>query len=207
MSRRQAFVIAAVMFQASVVGLVGACSDPAPKPAPAEPGMTVGSSGGGGGGGGGTGEGGTTTDGGFDGGEAGVCHDVANTGALVDRIAISADPPVASGGTIADGRYDLSAYSVYVGAQGVGGPTGITAKASLRIAGGKIDEIIELGGTGKTSTVSTRSSVYTVASATFAETDICPVGGAGRQLQFTANDPVLTLTDLTSKEAFTFTKH
>ena len=42
--------------------------------------------------------------------------------------------------------------------------------------------------------------------ATFAETDLCPTGGGGRQLQFTAADPLLTLTDATSKEAFTFTK-
>jgi hypothetical protein len=199
MSRRHAFVIAAVLFQ---VGLVGACADPEKKPAPAEPGTSTG----GGGGGGGGSEGGTATEGGFDAGEAGVCTDLVNTGTLVDRTGVNGDPPVSTGGTVVDGTYDLFAYSVYVGTAGAAGPTGITAKSTIRITAGKIDQILELGGTGKTSTVTTMSSVYSATGATFAETDLCPTGGGGRQLQFTANDPQLTLTDLTSKEAFTFSK-
>ena len=133
-------------------------------------------------------------------------NDIVSTGQLVDRTGINGDPPVALGGTILNGTYDLTQYSVYVGTAGAAGPTGITAKATLRIAAGKADEIIEIGGTGKTTTVATRSSVYSVTGATFAETDLCPTGGGGRQLQFTAADPLLTLTDPTSKEAFTFTK-
>lgn len=204
MSRRQAFLLAAVLLNGGAVALVGACADPEHKPAPAVPGMTTGSSGGGGGGGGG--EGGVGVDGGFDAGEGGVCNDVVQTGQLIDRTAISGDPPVATGGTIVDGTYDLTEYSVYVGTAGSPGPTGITAKETARIAGGKIDEIREIGGTGKTTTVTTTSSVYSVTGATFAETDVCPTGGGGRQLQFTANDPQLILTDLTTKEAFTFAK-
>ncbi len=203
MSRRHAFVIATVL-QLGALALIGACSDPPAKPGPALPGTGTGVGGGGGGGGGG-GEGGVV-DGGLDAGEGGVCNDVANTGQLVDRTGINGDPPVAIGGTILNGTYDLTAYSVYVGTAGTAGPTGITAKATLRIAAGKIDEIIEIGGTGKTTTVATRSSVYSVTGATFAETDLCPTGGGGRQLQFTAADPLLTLTDATNKEAFTFTK-
>jgi len=194
---------ALTVFQVGSVALFGACADPEKKPAPAVPGM---STGGGGGGGGGGGEGGVVDEGGFDAGEAGVCNDLVNSGTLVDRTAVPGDPPTATGGTVVDGTYDLTDYSVYVGTGGAPGPTGITAKATLRIAGGKIDEIIELGGTGKTSTVTTSSSVYSVTGATFAETDLCPAGGGGRQLQFTANDPQLILTDATSKEAFTFAK-
>ena len=204
MLRRQAFFIAAVLLQVGAVALVGACADPEKKPAPAEPGMTTGSSGGGGGGGS---EGGAaTTDGGFDAGEGGVCNDLVNSGQLIDRTGVSGDPPVATGGTVVDGTYDLNAYSVYVGTAGAPGPTGITAKSTIRIAAGKIDQIIELGGTGKTTTVTTMSSAYSVTGATLAETDLCPTGGGGRQLQFTANDPQLILTDLTTKEAFTFAK-
>jgi hypothetical protein len=204
MSRRHAFVIAAVLVQVCLVGLVGACADPEVKPAPAQPGSM--SSGGAGGGGGGGAEGGTVTEGGFDAGEAGACNDLVNTGTLVDRTGVNGDPPVSTGGTVVDGTYDLNAYAVYVGTAGAAGPTGITAKSTIRIAAGKIDQILELGGTGKTSTVTTMSSVYTATGATFAETDLCPTGGGGRQLQFTASDPQLTLTDLSSKEAFTFAK-
>ena len=203
MSRRHALVVVAVLFQVGSVGLFGACADPEKKPAPAVPGMANGSSGGGGGGGA---EGGVVDEGGFDSGEGGVCNDLVNGGVLVDRTAVNGDPPTATGGTVVDGTYNLTDYSVYVGTGGAPGPTGITAKATLRIAAGKIDEILELGGTGKTSTVTTTSSVYSVTGATFAETDLCPTGGGGRQLQFSANDPQLILTDPTTKEAFTFAK-
>lgn len=205
MSRRSAFLVAAVLLQVGTVGLVGACADPEKKPAPAMPGTNTGGGGGGGGGSeGGAAEGGGS---GIDAAEeAGVCNDLVNSGTLVDRTGVSGDPPVATGGTVVDGTYDLTAYSVYVGTSGTPGPTGITAKATIRIAAGKIEEIIEIGGTGKTTSVTTTSSVYSVTGATFAETELCPAGGGGRQLQFTANDPQLVLTDLTTKEAFTFAK-
>jgi len=196
MFRRSAFALGIVLLQ---VGAFVACSDP-----PARPGVTVGGPPGGGSGGGG-GEGGADS-GRESGGDGGVCNDVVITGLLVDRIGVVGDPPVASGGTIASGNYDLTGYSVYVGSGGVGGPTGITAKATIRIAAGKLDEAIELGGTGKTTTTKTSSSAYTATGATLAETELCPTTGGGKQLQFTAADPILTLTDLTNKEAFTYTK-
>ncbi|MDB5214662.1 MAG: hypothetical protein JWO86_2589 [Myxococcaceae bacterium] len=200
MSRHQAFFIAAVL-QLGAVALVGACSDTPSKPEPAVPGTTGTSAGGGGGGGGEAG----VIDGGLEGGEGGVCTDVVNTGTLVDRTGVNGDPPVSIGGTIVDGTFDLTAFSVFVGVAGTAGPTGITARSTIRITGSKIEQIIEIGGTGKTTTVSTTSGTFTATGATFAETDLCPAGAA-RQLQFTAMDPLLTLTDLTTKEAFTFTK-
>jgi hypothetical protein len=199
MFRRCVMVFAVVLFP---IGVIAACSDPPAKPAPAIAGNAPlpnvsGSSG----------EGGTdASSASTDGGDGGVCTDVTATGVLVDRTGVVGDPPVATGGTIVDGTYDLTQYTVYVGASGVGGPTGITAKATIRIAGGKIGEDIQIGGTGKTTTETTTSSVYTVTGATFAETVLCPAGGGGLQLQFTAADPILTLTDTTVKEAFTFTK-
>jgi hypothetical protein len=45
-----------------------------------------------------------------------------------------------------------------------------------------------------------------VTGANLAATELCPTTGGGKQLSFTANDPLLVLTDLSSKEAFTFTK-
>jgi hypothetical protein len=134
-----------------------------------------------------------------------ACNDVVLTGVLVDRTGINGDPPVGLGGTVVDGAYDLTSYSVYVGVAGVAGPTGITARGSIRIAGGKLDEITELSGSGPTTLVR-KSSGYSAASATFATTEICPNVGGGTQRQFTAADPLLTLTDMVTKEAFTFTK-
>ncbi len=181
-------------------GVVAACSDPAQKPSSAVvsgmPPVVSGS--------GGTGDGGTTPDGGA--ADGGVCTDLPNSGQLVDRTGVQGDPPTATGGTVVDGDYDLTAYAVFVGAAGVAGPTGITAKASIRIGGGKIDEVLELGGSGKTTTTTATRSAFSASGATFAETQLCPSTGAGAQFQFTATDPLLVLTDVTSKEAFTFTK-
>jgi hypothetical protein len=186
---------------ALVLLVAAACSDPATKPGPAVVTGTPPVTGGGGGGGS---DGGT--DGGDAGDDAGVCTDLANTGTLVDRTGVQGDPPTSTGGTVVDGTYDLSAYTVYVGTSGVAGPTGITAKASIRIGAGKIDEVLELGGTGKTTTTTATRSGYAASGATFAETQLCPATGAGAQLQFTASDTLLVLTDLSTKEAFTFTK-
>jgi hypothetical protein len=183
-------------------GLVAACTEQTDRPPTAvvsgDPPTASG-----GGGGGGRSDGGSGSEGGADGG---ACTDLTNTGTLVDRTGVPGDPPTALGGTVVDGDYDLSAYTVYVGVSGVAGPTGITAKSTIRISGGKIDQVLELGGTGKTTTTTASRSAFSASGATFAETELCPSTGAGRQLQFTAADPILTLTDATSKEAFTFTK-
>jgi hypothetical protein len=134
-----------------------------------------------------------------------ACNDVVLTGVLVDRTGINGDPPVGLGGTVVDGTYDLTSYSVYVGVGGVAGPTGITARGTIRISGGKLDEITELSGSGPT-TLARKSSGYNASAATFATTEVCPSVGGGTQRQFTATDPLLTLTDMVTKEAFTFTK-
>ena len=163
MSRRCASVLAVVLVQ---IGVVAACSDPAPKPTPAVTGTTPLPNINGGGGEGGADSG---TDGGrHDGGDGGVCSDIPLNGALVDRTGVVGEPPVAPGGTIADGTYDLTQDTVYVGAGGVAGPTGITAKATIRIAGGKLDERIQLGGTGKTATETISSIIFSVTGATLA---------------------------------------
>jgi hypothetical protein len=156
-----------------------------------------------GGGEGGAVEGGVDASG--DSGDAGACNTLILTGTLVDRIGIVGDPPVSSGGTVVDGDYDLILYSVYVGAGGVGGPTGLTARSTLRIAAGKIDQITETGGSSPLKVVRSRSA-YNATAATFATTELCPNTGGGAQHQFTAVDPQLVLTDLVTKEAFTFTK-
>ena len=178
-----------------------ACSDPPPRPAPGVGSSTpIGS-----GGGSSAGEGGTDSGSAVDGGDGGVCNDLVNAGQTIDRIGVVGDPPIAQGGVVADGTYSLTDYSVYVGAGGLGGPTGLTAKASIRIAAGRFDERYEFGGSGNPSTRST-SSAYSATGATFAANELCPTTTAGKQLQYTSNDPVLVLVNLSTKEAFTFTK-
>lgn len=198
MSWRHALVLATFLLP---VGAAGACSDPPERP-PAGGGSLSGGSAGGGGGGGG--EGGVDS-GTNDSGDGGVCNDLVIASQTVDRIGVLGEPPAGRGGTIVDGTYQLTDYSVFVGAGGVGGPTGITAKGAIRITAGTLDELYEFGGSGNPS-VRSASSTYSATAATFATTELCPRAGVGATRQYTSNDTVLVLTDTATKEAFTFTK-
>ena len=196
MSWRHALVVLTFLLP---VGAAGACSDPPEKP-PAGGGSIGGGSVTGGGGS----EGGADS-GGLDAGDGRGCNALVATGQVIDRIGVAGEPPAGRGGTVVDGEYNLTDYTVFTGAGGAGGPTGITAKAVIRIATGKLDERYELGGSGNPS-VRSASGRYAATAATFATTQECPRAGQAGTLQFTANDPLLVLTDPATKEAFTFTK-
>jgi len=189
---RSVVVFGVVGLSAVAVG----CADPEPKP-PAGTGSSVP-----------VGGGGSSLEGGSDASTAidsGVCNNIVNEGLTIDRIGVVGEPPVTQGGVVAEGTYRLTDYTLYVGAGGIGGPTGLTAKATIRLAGGKFDEIIELGGSGNPSVQST-SNAYSAAGATLALNELCPTTTAGKQFQYTSNDPVLLVVNLSTKEAFTFTK-
>ncbi len=204
MTRRTAFLFVSTFV---VVGVASACSDPPSKPT-ATTGLANGASGSdanqaaaGGGVDGGSGNQG------FDAGDSGVCNDLLAAGSVVDRVAVAAEPPVGKGGTLVVGEYTLTDYTVFTGAGSAGGPTGITAKGTLRIAtDSKLDERYEFGGVGLPTSRSV-SSTFVVAAATLATAQTCPASGLGRTLQYTFVEPVLVLTDPATKEAFTFTKH
>ena len=200
-SRRVSVVLLSVFL---AVGAVSACSSDEKKPpyagdgVPTTP-LPTGNT-----------EGGADTgtdagDAGRDAKDGGACSDLTLTGTLVDREAFIGDPPVSNGGVVVDGVYDLTRYLVYVGPGGVAGPTGLTARSSLRIAAGKIDQILETGGSSPLTTVVSRST-YTAVAATFVTTELCPNAGGGTQRQFTATGSQLVLTDLVTREAFTFVK-
>jgi hypothetical protein len=207
---RRSLIFMAVAMSPFALFLFGtACSDPPTRPGPAGDGTAKPIQAGGG-----------KTDGSVEGGEGGAvgvdsgvspfdaspCNAVVLTGQIVDRIGVNSEPPVATGGVIADGTYDLTAYSVYVGVGGVGGPTGITARMTLETSSPKLDEIIELGGVGKTPTTTRRKSTYSVSGATFSTLESCPTGAVlSRQFTVTGTT-TLVLTDLLTKEEFTFTK-
>lgn len=139
--------------------------------------------------------------GGVDGGR---CNDIVLTSFLVDRIGLNGDPPVGTGGTIVDGTYDLTRFDVYVGVGGVGGPTGITAQSTIRVAGTTLDQVILYTGSGAPQEIRSTYS-FAASGATLALTSICPAGGVSSR-QFTANGTTLVVTDNVSKEVFTFTQ-
>jgi len=203
MSRAQrlaaSFVASALVSVLSVTSLTGCADDPTRPPAAIEGETKPIPSGSGGGGA----DGGGTLDSGSDADV--VCTTLENTGVVLDRVGVNGDPPVGIGGTVSDGRYDLTGYVVYVGVGGIAGPTGVTAKSSIRVAGGRVEQIILFAGSGTPTELATLGS-FRAAGSTLTVTNLCPANGGVVQYQYTATDSVLTLTDPTSKEAFTFTK-
>lgn len=184
------------------LAVIVACSDPPTRPAvtgqtglPTPP-PPVGS-------GSGT-EAGTPDADARDAGEGGICSELLNTGPLVDRLAVIGDPPISTGGTIVEGTYDLTDYTVYIALGGLGGPTGVTAKSTISVTGNEIEQITETGGNTPVK-VERKVSAYSVNGSAIAMTAICPAAGVSTIRQFTASDSRLILTDQTLKETFTFT--
>ncbi|MBX3191980.1 MAG: hypothetical protein KF819_33625 [Labilithrix sp.] len=189
----------AVLGVAFFIGL-GACKEEEQRPAPAE-------SGGGGpspGGGGGSSREGGVDDGGAEGGDGGTCNDVLLPSAVIDRIAVNGDPPVATGGAIAEGTYDLTQLDVYVGIGGLPGPTGIAAQSAIVVTGTTIDQVIRYSGNAAPEELRV-TYAYATSSATLSLTGVCPLGGAASR-QYSSNGFTLVITDTASKEVFTFTK-
>jgi hypothetical protein len=204
MSRRATFVVAIALLLP--VALVAGCKEEETKPGPASvgaagpPNNVAGSNND-------PAEGGLSlVDADLDGGDGAVCSTFTLDGNTVEQAGVIGDPPTAVGGTVTDGTYVLTDDSVFVGTSGIAGPTGITAKRTIVIATGKLDDAQDLGGTGKTVTSSRTTSAYSATGSTIALTAICPSGGGGAQYQFTTTDTTLVLIDGTAKEAFTFTK-
>lgn len=70
-------------------------------------------------------------------GDAGMsCSGFATDAGAVAQMFVRAITPVGTGGTIVDGVYDLTEWSVYTGTIGASGPTGVMVSATQVIQGG-----------------------------------------------------------------------
>jgi hypothetical protein len=67
-----------------------------------------------------------------------VCNDVVNDAPTIYEMYVAADEPTPLGGTIADGRYWLTATVVYSGPGGATGPTGNIEQHTTVISNGVI---------------------------------------------------------------------
>lgn len=175
------------------------CGDKDSRPPPA-------ANGGGtpfGGAGGGAGDGGRV-DGGGDGSlDGGTCTNLDFTGGLVDRLAIVGEPPPGNGGQISEGTYDLTDLVVYV-TSGTAGPTGVQVQSSLLIttdAVQRVDRIVDSAGTA---VVGTSGSGF-ASGAIFNYSQSCPKV-AGESFGLTASPTVLVLTNIATRESFTYKK-
>jgi hypothetical protein len=101
---------------------------------------------------------------GDDGGLA--CNALADTAQPVTVQQLAMDPPMPSGGTIADGSYELTGVDIYTGPNGPSGPSGM-AQDTIAITG----STVQIVGSGtperRTVTLATQGSAFTA-------TDTCP---------------------------------
>ncbi len=149
-------------------------------------------------------------DSGGDAGDAGTdatinCHDLPNTGGVVDLLPLVQDPIPGDGGIVTDGVYDLTEARQYRGLDAGADATGVTIQASLEIAGAALRYIELRQGGGPTQQVQT-SATFLTAAASMNIAYQCPaIGQDGRS--YTATPTQLTLLKLgTPSEELVFTK-
>jgi hypothetical protein len=192
--RRPLSLLAFALVMASAFA---ACSDdPKRPPHAADPSVQPGTPASGGGGGeAGTRDSATPTQDG-----ATLCHDRQLTGIEVQETGVAGDPPAGTGGTLAEGNYDLIEAQKFVGT-GTPGATGVTYRASIRITGQLLDRYVRQSGANDK--IVRGTFAQTGASITFNAT--CPTQSQ-EQLTYTVTSNNLTLTDVIARTSWTFVK-
>jgi hypothetical protein len=197
--------IVTALLVASALVASAACKQETERPPPAGDLSQAPPIGAGAGGGSGTGEGGTGDGGEGDSGDAGgACTDLPLQGVVVDQNAVTGDPPNGSGGTVADGTYDLTLATLYVGAAGTPGPTGLEFRGVLRLSGGTFERVHEEALTGQPPQEERTSGTFAAGGTTFSLARSCPTP-AQDQLSYSAISNTLVITSLLTRESFTFT--
>lgn len=187
----------------ALLGL-GACQDDPKRPPVSEGGsITPGTSGGGGGSDGGPADGGNTGD--------QPCTDLENSTDFVEQLAVLDGVPAGTGGQITVGTYDLSEARLYLGVgAGTPGLTGTNFRGSLRVNadGTTIERVmvvstdrVDGGAEASSAVLGTISPSGVNATITLS----CPTAGT-ENITYTALSNSLTLSNLTTKESFVYTK-
>ena len=99
--------------------------------------------------------------------DAGDCTSIANTGPVVSKTSHPEPPPAMTGGTIADGRYHLTAMDKYNGKSGSN-----THQETWVFAGGKLEVVSTQS--DKPGVVVRASGAYAAAGTTVTATFACP---------------------------------
>jgi hypothetical protein len=108
-----------------------------------------------------------------------ACNDLSPAAATVDySLSDLATPPAGTGGTIVDGTYDLTGYTIYgAGSVGAGFTANQSTSIALVIAGGSWSQVQVFDIENTTSTVNTNYSAA-AADASVTLTPTCPSGPA-----------------------------
>ena len=133
------------------------------------------------------------------------CLIIDNAAAVVMGQNVASDEPAATGGTIPDGTYYVTAVTAYQGTGGMAGPTGQTYQFTSRVTGTTYDAIESISG-GK-ATVTTGTLAPSGTNITITQT--CPATDAGVSTFNQFSSDGTTVTFYTSSIPFTsltFTK-
>lgn len=133
------------------------------------------------------------------------CVVIDNAAAVVMEQSVATAEPAATGGTIPDGTYFVTAATIYAGPGGATGPTGTTYQFTSHVSGMTYDAIESI--TGGKASVSSGTLVTSGTNVTVQQT--CPATDAGPSTlnQFSSDGTTVTLyTSSTPFQSFTFTK-
>jgi hypothetical protein len=103
-------------------------------------------------------------DAGDDGGQG--CNTLVDSAQPVTIAQVAMDPPAPSGGTIADGTYELTGAIVYTGPNGPSGTSGM-AQETIAVSGSTVQVVSNGTPARRTVTLATQSTSFTA-------TDTCP---------------------------------
>jgi hypothetical protein len=141
-----------------------------------------------------------------DAGDAGSCTDLPNTGAEVPQNAVIDDLATGTGGTVADGIYDLAEARILQGSSGLPGPTGFSYQGSIRLTGQAYERVLILKTSGGASSETRSSGTFVPTGTSAAITITCPAVSPAEQVTYTAGADRLTVSNLITKESFVFTR-
>lgn len=159
------------------------------------------------GGGGGNRDGSASEGGSADSGDgaAAACNTLVNDGNVVDQNRIVTDAPTGTGGTIADGTYELTAADIYVSAGGTPGPSGVTYRGVLRLTSGKLERVMEMTPNQGATPIEARSfGELTAGGSTFTVLQSCPAQFQD-QYTYSVQGNTLNITSKITSESFTYT--
>jgi hypothetical protein len=138
-----------------------------------------------------------------------ACNDFDLAGdQSVDQLGALDNVPPGQGGTLESASYVLTNAVIY-GSGGSGGPTGLSVRGELELAvsggTGTFRRLIDIGASGQNRVETRDSGTLTVSSNSAVLTVQCPVLSQ-EQVTFTATGTTLVMTNLTSRQSYTFTK-
>lgn len=187
------------------LALTSACSEPAARPPVADDGTYQP----------GAGVGGGASDAGSRAPDAaasdagGACNDfdLADAQSVDQQGALDNVPP-GQGGTLESASYVLTNAVVY-GSGGGGGPTGLSVRGELELVvsngAGTFRRLLDLGASAQSRIETRDSGTITASNASAVLTVECPVRSQ-EQVSFTATGTTLVMTNLASRQSYTFTK-